>query len=666
MAKAMRGYWQRTRRVTLWSLLAWCVLALGVPLAAQPFEAIAIKGLPLGYYAGAQGLLIALAIVALLFAYRQRHIDAALLYRDPRAPGNGSLSPPARKGGLPGASGALAMAGDWLSGATLVAVAGALFTLGHDGLSWLIGLFGGVVLSQTLIAPHLHRAQAGGVVDFIRVRFGRIAGTASLILVAMTITLVLAANVRALDTALSVLFPSLPYGSEAGILIAVGAFVMAARGTGRSGGVLVQAIAYPLILAALVLPVVVAASGFVPGHFTFGAILQQIGIVEFRLLEKELADPVTLKVFTRPFTTATPLSTVLLTISLGLGLAAMPSVLRRPVMARSCEGARLMPAVALVLILVAAAALPPLAAGARLGVLNLAGHGVDALPDSLLQLGTRGLVGVCGVKPVSQNAVASACAALADPATTLRLDDIVIARDHALFATPLLTGLPEAAGLLLGAAAALSAILAAVWLGSTLGNATLYRDGSGTPQPGLLGLPLSMVVAACAALLVLTRTADVMTLLAWGLAISAAGLAPALIAGVWSRHATAAGAVAGMLVGAGLTLYYVVATRYFATAFYDMWSMLSSAGYGAIADYEAAKEAITQAVPGDEIEAVRHAYVEAARAIANWWGLRDVAAGSLGAAVGLTALALVSLVTPRPGGEAVGLISRIRGLSPGV
>ncbi len=651
--------------MALASLVAWCILALGVQLAAQPLEAISIMAIPLSYYAGAQGILIGFVLIAFLFVSRQRRLDRTLFDGAPGASISAPAQSPETNGTIAGTTGALAMAGDWLSGATLVALAGALYTLGHDGLGWLVGLFGGLVLLATLIGPHVHRGGSKGVVDYIHLRFGMIAGCLALLVAALAVTLVLGANLQVIALAMAMLLPDVAFASQAAIAIGAGAFLVAAARGSNAGVTVWQAIAYPLILAVLTLPVVVTASGIVPGHFTFGAILKNIGATELRLLEKELADPVTLKVFTRPFTTATPFSTILLTLSLALGLAAMPSVLKRPALARSREGARLMPAVALLLILIAAMALPPLAASMRLAVLTFADHSVDALPDRLLQLGSMGLVDICGVKAVSQAAVVAACDALQDPITTLRLDDIVIARDHALFAAPLLAGLPDSATLLLAGVTALASLFAAAWLGRTLGAAATCRSVKGGASV-FASVSLVALAAAGAVFLVLARTADVMTLLAWGLAVSAAGLAPVLLAGVWSMRATAAGAILGMLAGVGLTLYYIVATRYFAPAFYELWSVLSSAGYGSIADLEAAREALAQATASDEQQAARQVYVEAARAVANWWGLRDTASGALGAAFGFLVLVLVSLVTPRPDGVAVALMSRTRGLVPRV
>ena len=668
-ARTTRSYWQRSRRLALWFALFWCLVALAAPLAAPPFEAISVMSIPLGYYAGAQGLLIALVIAAFLFAYRQRRIDGVLLNGTSTLPGASAQQPPARKGGLAGMTGALAMAADWLSGAMLIALAGALYALGHDGLSWLIGLFAGIALGGSMIGPHLHRVHAGGVVDFITKRFGRFIGALALVVVTLAITLLLAANMLAFVHALDVLQPGLGIATEAGVLVVAVTFAAAALRARGQGLTLVQAIAYPLILAVLSLPVLVTAAGFVPGHFTYGEVLKSIGATEFRLLEQELADPVTLKVFTRPFTTATAMSGLVLTISLALGLAAMPHVLRRPVAARSFEGARLMPAAALLLILAAAVALPPLAAKARMGVLSFAGENLATLPQALLDMGARGLVEVCGTPALSQDTVAAACAATADPSPRLRLDDIVIPRDRALFAAPVLAGLPTAVASLMAVIAALAALLAAAWFGATLAAAARSdtTDSPARASGKIAAALLTAVAASAAALVVLSRTADVMTLLAWGLGISAAGLAPVLFAGIWSLRANALGAAMGMLAGVGLTLYYVIATRYFAPAFYELWPTLSSAGYGAIADFEAAKEALTAATSAVDKQAARLAYNDSARAVANWWGLRDVAAGALGAAAAFAVLVVVSLLTPRPAApQIVSLIARMRGLSPRV
>lgn len=321
-----------------------------------------------------------------------------------------------------------------------------------------------------------------------------------------------------------------------------------------------------------------------------------------------------------------------------------------------------MVAVALVLVLIAVLVMPPLAAAARHGLLaKVAGSDVNALPAWLIELGARGLVKVCGVAAVSTEAASEACRALPDAPGMLRLDDVEFARDGLLWAVPGLLGLPLSAVNALAFGIGLGSLLAAAWLGVALAGRAAGHGGSEVLWR-IATLLACVGAATLAGGLALGRTADIATLLCWGLALAAAGLAPALVAGIWWRRANAAGAVAAILTGTALAIYYIVGTRFFAPEFFQMWSALSSAGYGGIADYEAAKEALAVAEAVDR-PAARAAMEEAARAIANWWGLRDVAAGAIGAAAGSVVLVLVSLVSPAPKAAARTVIEAIRGPS---
>ncbi|CAE8596001.1 unnamed protein product, partial [Polarella glacialis] len=51
----------------------------------------------------------------------------------------------------------MATAADWMSGASLVGMAGTLYALGYNGLAYIIGWTGGYVLVSIMIAPHLRR-----------------------------------------------------------------------------------------------------------------------------------------------------------------------------------------------------------------------------------------------------------------------------------------------------------------------------------------------------------------------------------------------------------------------------------------------------------------------------------------------------------------------------
>lgn len=70
-------YWRSTRRLAVAAVLVWAVVALVLPLASEQLDAISVLEIPLGYYLGAQGGLILVAIVMLLAARRQNRHDFA-------------------------------------------------------------------------------------------------------------------------------------------------------------------------------------------------------------------------------------------------------------------------------------------------------------------------------------------------------------------------------------------------------------------------------------------------------------------------------------------------------------------------------------------------------------------------------------------------------------
>lgn len=567
------------------------------------------------------------------------------------------------------ATGALAIGSDVLSGAVLIGFAGALAEFGHDGLYLVLGLAGGLALAGALLVPHLRRAGLSGPVALLDARFGLAARLAAAAVLMAAVGVLLAAELAAASISLSVLSGlDRPWSLAVTALAVLLAVLLASR----RGLTLLQAALFPLIAATLALPVMLpalAAAGVPLPQLTFGTTLQAISALELALLEQELADPVSLKTYLRPFTTMTPTGGVMLTLSLALGLASLPRLLGRPAASASVHGARLTIALAAVLVLVAALALPPVAAALRHGVLtSLVGSDPAALPAWLVDLGRLGLVKVCGVAATSTDAVTAACAALPDSPARLRLYDIELTPAAALFALPGLTGLPQAVTWTLAAALAVAAFAAAAWLLVTLAaELAPARRPDGHSPAAACGRSVPFGARALAALLVpaaaywaATDPADLAEMVAWALALASAGLAPALLGAIWWSRATPAGAVMAIVTGFAVTAYYIVATRYFAAGFYETWGAFSNAGFGAIADYEAARDALAAAADEDRAAALAGLEAEARR-VANWWGIRPAAAGALGAATGLAVLVIASAVTPRSSPAQREVLARIRG-----
>lgn len=89
MKRAQRTAWQRTRRLAIVAVAVVGALALLVPLAAPMLEAVSVLGIPLSFYAGSQGIPIALIIVVLAVLIAQRRIDRAPVTDQPAAEDQG-------------------------------------------------------------------------------------------------------------------------------------------------------------------------------------------------------------------------------------------------------------------------------------------------------------------------------------------------------------------------------------------------------------------------------------------------------------------------------------------------------------------------------------------------------------------------------------------------
>ena len=170
---------------------------------------------------------------------------------------------------------------------------------------------------------------------------------------------------------------------------------------------------------------------------------------------------------------------------------------------------------------------------------------------------------------------------------------------------------------------------------------------------------LLVVVAIAAAYVASTKPSDILAMVSWAFSLAAAGLFPALVLGVWWKRANSAGAVAGMIAGFGLCLYYLLGTRYGAIGFYEMWSGISNATPEAAAKYAELKAAVASAAPDAQAAALA-ALDKHAQTIANWWGMKNLSAAAFGLPVGFVVMIVVSKLTKEPSQEMQDFIEEIR------
>jgi cation/acetate symporter len=223
--------------------------------------------------------------------------------------------------------------------------------------------------------------------------------------------------------------------------------------------------------------------------------------------------------------------------------------------------------------------------------------------------------------------------------------------------------------------AAVGAIAALLALGSgllvTLANALSYdlyykvvQPRASTERRIFVARAALVAVAVLAAWAALTRAEAIHAMTAGVFSFAASALLPALLLGIWWKRASGEGALAGMLAGLAVCLYYMFAPRYFPFAFYETSSFLSNATPAETARYIELRQAFYL---GDETTraATLSAWEEVARAAANWGGIKRDFAAIFAVPIGLLTMIGVSLFTPAPAREVQTLVEAVRKPSAG-
>jgi len=526
---------------------------------------------------------------------------------------------------VPAVYNGMATGADWMSGASFVGMAGTLYALGYDGLAYVLGWTGGYVLVAVLVAPYLRKFGAYTVPDFLAARFGgnlaRFLGIIVLLCCSFTyvVAQVYATGIIA-SRFLGISFEVAVYVGLAGILLC-------SMLGGMRAVTWTQVAQYIVLIVAYLVPVVLLSTqkyGLPIPQLTYGQALQDITALEQQMLSNGLAAAATLKPHFAPFTNLDPFNFFALIFCLMLGTASLPHVLMRYFTTPSVRDARKSVAWSLLFIFILYFTAPAYAAFAKLEVYqNVIGVSMDALPQWIYTYGNLGLVKVCGVNATALEAIRAACVATGSADNILAHADLAINNDVIVIAMPEIAGLPYViAGLVAagGLAAALSTadgLLLAI--ANALSHDIYYKmidPNAATKRRLVVARTLLVVVAVCAAWVAATKPADILSMVAWAFSLAAAGNFPVIVLGIWWKRCTTAGAVSGMIVGFGITLFYLVMTKYGGM---PLWGIPGVTG-----------------------------------------GIQNISAAIIGLPFGVAAMIIVSLMTPAPSREMQDFIDEIR------
>ncbi len=528
-------------------------------------------------------------------------------------------------GGVHPVANGMATAADWMSAASFLGMAGVIAFSGYGGSVFLMGWTGGYVILAMLLAPYLRKYGKFTVPEFIGDRFyssaARVVAVCCLILCSVTYVI---GQMKGIGVVFS-RFLETDY--ETGLYVGMVIVFMYAVLGGMKGITYTQIAQYCVLIFAYTIPAV-----FISLELT-GNPLPQLGLggklvgTDVYLLER--LDQVVSDLGFQRYTATEHVNTLNMfayTASLMLGTAGLPHVIIRFFTVPKVRDARTSAGWALVFIALLYTTAPAIAAMARLNLTQT----LAPAPGVHLPLSERPQwferwerTGLLRVEDKNGDGLIQY---RADPKENelVKLDqDIIVLANPEIARLPswvialvaaggLAAALSTAAGLLLAIATAISHDLLKRTLAPQISeraelNASRAAMGLAVVGAGYLGLNPPGFAAGTVAL-------------AFGLAASS--IFPALMMGIFSTRVSREGAVAGMLAGICVTLFYVF--QHTGVMFVPEWRFLEGLGQ-------------------------------------RWFfGIEPNAFGVVGAAVNFVVALAVTRFTPPPPPEVQALVESIR------
>lgn len=238
-----------------------------------------------------------------------------------------------------------------------------------------------------------------------------------------------------------------------------------------------------------------------------------------------------------------------------LGTAALPHVLMRYYTTPGVAEARRSVFWSLLFITLLYVTAPAYAVFAKWEVYNnLIGMQISNLPSWLVSWGKVGMV---TIEDINADGI-------------LQLAELTINTDVIVLATPEIAGLPYVVAGLVAAGGLAAALSTADGLLLTISNALshdLYykviNPRASTHRRLVISKSQLLVVAVIAAWVASLRPDNILFMVGLAFSIAASAFFPALVLGIFWKRANRPGAVAGMLAGLAVTLYYVTRTHPF-------------------------------------------------------------------------------------------------------
>ncbi|MFB9296086.1 sodium:solute symporter family protein [Persicitalea jodogahamensis] len=488
-------------------------------------------------------------------------------------------------GGVSPLANGLATAADWMSAASFISMAGLISFMGYDGTVYLMGWTGGYVLLALLLAPYLRKFGKFTVPDFIGDRYySNVARTVAVICALLVSFTYVAGQMRGVGVVFS---RFLEVDINTGVIIGMVIVLFYAVLGGMKGITYTQVAQYCVLIFAFMVPAIMISFNMT------GAIIPQIGMGStlsdgsgVYLLDK--LDGLSRELGFAEYTqgTKSKIDLFAITLALMVGTAGLPHVIVRFFTVKRVKDARMSAGLALFFIAILYTTAPAISVFARTNLIEtVSNRDYASVPKWFKNWETTGLLAFDDKNNDGKIQY------VADP----EVNELKIDNDIMVLANPEIAQLPNwviallAAG---GLAAALSTAAGLLLVISASVSHDLLKKmilPNISEKGELIAARVSATLAVCVAgYFGINPPGFVAAVVALAFGLAAASFFPAIILGIFYKKMNKEGAVAGMIVGTLLMLFYMIKFKLgwlgaAPSPASEWWFGISPEGFGSVA-----------------------------------------------------------------------------------
>ncbi|WP_299799274.1 sodium:solute symporter family protein [uncultured Maribacter sp.] len=490
-------------------------------------------------------------------------------------------------GGVPPIINGMATAADWMSAASFISLAGIVSFGGYDGSVYLMGWTGGYVLLALLLAPYLRKFGKFTVPDFIGDRYysntARIVAVIAALIVSFTYV---AGQMRGVGIVFS---RYLEVSIDNGVYIGMAIVLFYAVLGGMKGITYTQVAQYCVLIFAFMVPAI-----FISIQMT-GNPIPQIGFGGtgedgVYLLDK--LDGLHAQLGFSEYTSGSKstMDVFAITLALMAGTAGLPHVIVRFFTVPRVKDARKSAGWALLFIAIMYTTIPAVAVFARVNLIEtVSNEKYDDLPEWFANWEKTGLL---GFEDKNKDGIVQYVA-------NKETNELSIDRDIMVLANPEIANLPNWVIALVGAGGLAAALSTAAGLLLVIASSISHDLFKKILMPNISekGELIAARLAAAVAVVIagyfgINPPGFVAAVVALAFGLAAASFFPAIVLGIFDKRMNKEGAIAGMIVGLSLMLFYMLKFKFgifdggksaVAGLSSSWWFGISPEGFGTVA-----------------------------------------------------------------------------------